>query len=300
MDGTTYRVEGEPPPLSGEMQVATQQVITPDYLETLGVRRLRGRSFGVGDHGQSAPVVLINETLARRHWPDQDPVGRRLGVGKKDMAEGRWATIVGVVEDVRLNGLTTEVEPTLYRPFAQNPRQAMVVLVKSDQPRTSLAAALRQAVWSVDPYLPLEPAALDERVSLEVARPRLNALLLTLLAGIALFLGAVGVYGVMTYLVAQRRQEIAIRVALGARLGQITAMILRFGLALALAGTGLGLLGALAGSRVISSLLYETSATDPWTLAAVCALLTLVTLGAAYLPARRAARSEPTTVLRAA
>jgi putative ABC transport system permease protein len=208
-------------------------------------------------------------------------------------------TIVGVVGNVAQEGVTAAPYPQLYRALRQDPRRGVFVTMRTTGDPTAVASAARQALRAVDPELPLtDLMTMQERVSADLARPRVSVALLGIFAGIALLLAAIGIYGVISYAVAQRTREIGIRMALGASTSDVRKLVVRQGMAPALAGIALGIVGALAATRVMSSLLYGVSATDPVTFAGVPVLLAMIALAAAYLPARRATRVEPVNALR--
>jgi predicted permease len=282
-------------PPSGLLQAAWR-VVTPGYFGAAGVPLLRGRDFTLDDRWDEAPVAVVSRSLAEELWPGQDPVGRRLFWGGTD---GTPKEVVGVVGDIRDFALDTAAMPTLFLPIRQVSWPAMTLVVRARPAADGVAAAVRRAVWAEDPALPVpEVLPLAERRAASLAPRRLNALVLGAFAAAALLLATVGVYGVLAYAVAQRRREIAVRMALGAEPAAVTRLLVRRGAALTAAGLGLGLLGAGAGARLVRGLLFETSAADPLTLAAVPALLLAVALLATVLPARRAGRTDPMLALR--
>jgi putative ABC transport system permease protein len=298
----TFTAEGRPPATAAERPNAVYRVVSPDYFRAMGVPVLRGRAFAASDTAEAPAVMVVSRAMAERHWPGEDPIGRRLKVGPPD-SRNPWATVVGVVGDVRHGALSNELEPEMYAPYAQETRgftapRDLVVRTSAGDP-LSLAAAVREAVWSVDKDQPVSGARTLEQVLGEsVARQRLYLLLLGAFAGLALVLAAVGVYGVMSYAVAQRTHEIGVRVALGAGRADILRLVVGQGMLLGLAGVGVGLAGAFALTRVMSSLLYGVTATDPAVYASVALLITLVALLACYVPARRAMKVDPMEALR--
>jgi putative ABC transport system permease protein len=264
-----------------------------------------GRPLADTDAESAPPVVVVNEALARRVWPGQSALGRRLAFVNE--GEGgrtpRWYEVVGVVADVKSRGLDADEEPVTYVSFAQRRipfvRGVSLVVRTQGDPR-ALLADVRRALQRVDPDLPVFGARpLDEAVSQSVAGRRFQAVLLQAFAALALLLSMIGVYGVLSDAVGQRTREIGVRVALGAQPGQVLRLVLGHGLTLALGGLALGLPAAVALSLGLRSFLFGVAPADPWTLLAVCALLTASAVLAAYVPARRATRVDPMAALRA-
>jgi putative ABC transport system permease protein len=259
---------------------------------------LRGRSFTDADRDGTTPVVIINETMAKRFWPGEDPVGKRMryGIGDSDIP---WMTIVGVVGDMRRTGFDESVRCETFLPLAQNPARRLTIVARAEGEPASLAGVLRDQVRAVDPDQPVFAVkTVDEMLGDMASQRRLTMLLFGVFAGLALLLAAVGIYGVMSYAVTQRTHEIGVRMALGAQVGDVLRLVVGKGMALALAGIAAGLAAAFALSRVMASLLYGVSATDPLTFGGVALLLGLVALLASYLPARRAARVDAMIALR--
>jgi predicted permease len=279
------------------------QVVSDGALEALGERLLRGRSFEASDNEQAQVVGLINETMARTYWPDVDPIGRRFRAGGDQRP---WITVVGIVRDVKHNGIRARVKEKFYRSHAQfhltsnfAPRN-MTLLVRTSGPEVALASPIRAAVRELDPALPVAAIRpMSDVIDAALATPRLAGGLLALFAALALALSAVGIYGVLSYLVSQRSQEIGIRMAIGADRGQVLRHVLSGGLRLSLAGIALGSLASLLLGRFAASLLHEVKPHDPATFAAVPLLLGVVALLASYLPALRATRVDPLKALRA-
>ena len=297
----SFEVEGRPklpPAQQPSMQV---RVATPGYLETMGIPVRRGRSLQPQDTAGAPAVVVLSETAVRRFFPDEDPLGKRIVVGwrRPEGLPPAGGEVVGVVGDVKELGLDQSDPPEVYIPYAQLPTSAMDVVLRTGVAPLSLTRSVSAAVARLDPELPVARLqTLDAIVARSVSEPRFYMLLLGAFAAMAVSLAALGIFGVMSYAVVQRRREIGVRVALGANPRDVLGMVLRQALLLALAGVGLGLLGALAFSRVIASLLFRLSPTDPMTLAAVGLVLTAVALLASYLPARRATRVDPLSALR--
>jgi len=299
INGGNYLVEGQPHQ-KGEVIIGDRMRITPDYLPAMRTRIVEGRNFTVADGAGSQHVALVNETLARRHWPNGGAVGHRLTFDDESEDTPDWLTIVGVVADISRTGLDSKDRATVYLPMAQDPINAFYFIARTAGDPMQLAPAAKKIVWDVDPNLPLtsvEPFA--ARVADSVRVPRFTALVLTLFGATGLLLAAIGLYGVMSFDVAQRTREIGIRLALGARPDGVARLVLKRGLQLAAIGTAGGLLAALAASRVMVSLLFGVSATDPLTFVTVVVVLLAVAAMATWLPAHRATRVDPIEVLRA-
>jgi putative ABC transport system permease protein len=271
-------------------------VVSPDYFRALSIRLLQGRYFTETD-GEGAPnVAIINEAMARRFFGDKDPIGRQVGFGcEKDLCR----TIVGVVGDTRLEKIGTVAVPELYLPYLQFPNNSMTLLVRTTSDPMTLVAAVRSGLHIVDKDQPVSAVnTLERHVADSVAQPRLTMQLLAIFAALALLLAALGIYGVISYSVAQRTHEIGVRIALGAKTYDILRLIVKEGMTVALVATGIGLAGAFLLTRVMETLLYGVSATDPFTYAAFSLLLILVAAAACFIPARRATRVEPGVALR--
>jgi putative ABC transport system permease protein len=242
-------------------------------------------------------VAVINETMARRYFPGEDPVGRRLNLG--DPAKIPWITIIGVVGDARTGGLDKEPYPQMYVPAAQQPQRAGTFVARTSGDPASITPALRRELAAMDKNLPLYNVRTMEQVlSDSISRRRFQMILIVAFAGVGMLLAAVGIYGVISYSVAQRRHEIGVRMALGARAADILRLVVGQGLGLTLAGVGLGLAGAFVLTRVLASLLYGVSATDPLTFACVSLALLGVAMLACLVPARRATKVDPMIALR--
>ena len=273
--------------------------VTPDYFSALRIPLRRGRLIAPTDAERAPRVALVNEEFARRTFPGIDPIGRRITFGNPDDSTS-WMTIVGVVGNVAQEGVTAKPYAQLYRSIEQWPRSAVLVSLRTDRDPVSLAASARAAMREVDRDLVVnDMQPLAARVDQSIARPRLSAWLLTGFSCLALVLAAVGIYGVMAYTVAQRTREIGVRMALGADPGNVKRLVVRQGMRPALLGVVVGLLAALAASRLIQTLLYGVSALDPVTFILVPLFLTGVALVATYLPARRATLVLPTVALQA-
>ena len=293
-----YRIEGRQPE-PGMSYDALLRVGTNGYLKILGVRLIEGRLIEDSDGPAAPPVVVINETFARRHWPHESPLSHRISL---NFPTPVWRTIIGVVADVRERGYELEMKPGVYLPFVQFPGtwarpDTIAVRTKSDP--LSLAGAIRQIIGSMDPEQPISAVrTMDEIINQQVADRLQQMTLLGIFAGLALLLASVGLYGVLSYVVMQRSREIGLRMALGASASNVTWMIVVRGLTLAGLGLGIGVAGVWTLTRAMKSLLYGVGATDPATFGMVTGLLAAIAVTACWIPARRAARLDPIMVLR--
>jgi putative ABC transport system permease protein len=271
------------------------QTVGRRYFETAGIRLVEGRYFDDRDGANAPLTVIVNQTLARTYWPGRSALGHRM----KPSFQGEWRTVVGVVEDVKNAGLDKPTGTELYIPYQQSGglRQGYV-LVRSKDP-IRMASPVRAVIREMDASLPVAAVrTMDEVMSGAASRPRFLTLLLTLFAGTALALAAVGIYGVISYSVAQRTSEFGIRMAMGAQPSDVLAMVLRQGVLLGAIGVAVGAAGALALTRLISGLLFGISSFDPLTFVVMAAVLIAVTLAACWAPARRATRVDPMIALR--
>jgi putative ABC transport system permease protein len=279
---------------SGLMQAGWRSV-TPGFFETMKVPVMAGRPFTAADRDGGVPVAIVSRGLASRLWPAADAVGHRVYWGGVD---GQPRTIVGVVGDVRDVSLDAPVTPMLYVPYAQVPLEGMTLVIRTSGPVAGLTDAIKADIRRLDPMLPVdEIRLLEANRQHAVSGPRFRTVLLAVFGTLALVLAAVGLYGVIAFTVAQQTREIAIRIALGARPGQVSAMFFRTGVLLVAAGTAVGLFVSWIAAGVLQALLFETSARDPWAFMLASAVLIAVTLSASYLPAHRAARLEPMAAL---
>ena len=286
-----------PPPGEADLQL-DQRIVTPDYFAAMGVPLKEGRFFTRADTRDGMPVVLIDDKMARRFWPNESPVGKRVKTGRAD-SKSPWRTVVGVVGDVKQYGLDVDGRMVMY--FANNQVTAsnVYVVVRSAGDPATLAEPVVRTIRSLDPRVVLfDVATMDQRVFRSLARQRFAMIMLTAFAGFALLLATVGIYGVMSHLVSQRTRDIGIRMALGAERTSILGMIFRQGVGLAIVGIIAGLAGASFLTRLMTSLLFGVSPSDPVTLAAVAALLGGVAVAASYGPALRATRVDPLVALR--
>jgi predicted permease len=299
-------LEGSAPAAPGRELIAGFRLVAGDYLGTVGVSLVRGRPLGRED-GEGAPLAaVVNQTFARKFFGSQNPIGRRVTFGSPD-STAEWREIVGVVGDVRHHGLTADPVPEIYVPIRQLSSDFWSIfvpiplsfVVRSERAFAELAPEIKGAVRDVDPEQPISGLReAEELLSDAVARQRFSMLLLVLFGGLALSLAAIGVYGVMAYAVSQRTRELGIRLALGARAGSVRAMVLRQGLGIALLGVALGIAGALALGRLLTSLLYQVSPADPRVLGIAALTLSAVTVLASLVPAIRATRVDPMDALR--
>jgi putative ABC transport system permease protein len=285
-----------PVPRGSEPLIGVPQV-SPEYLRTMRIPLLRGRWFTTADHRESPKVVVLNETAAKRFWPGEDPIGKRLALGVNGYSDG--AEVIGIVGDVRYQQLDIPPRPDAYLTYLQLPRTSVVILVRTTGNPAALAPLVERELHALNRDVPAwDIKTMNDRVRDSTARSRFSAILLGVFAFIALALAAVGIYGVMAYLVTQRTREIGIRVALGAGRRDVLGLVLRRGAGLALAGIGIGLAGALAATRVLTTMLYEVKPADTATYAVIAAVLALVAVVATYIPARRATTVDAATALR--
>jgi len=297
------RVEGYTP-APGTGAKGDWQIATPGYLESIGERIVRGRPIASDDKSDTMLVGLINEEMARLYWNGRDPIGGRMMIGGG--AERPWVTVVGIVGNVRHNGITDVIKEKFYIPHTQwhkslgNPIRSMSLVVKTHGDPNALAGPVRQAVRALDPALPVaDIRTMDDVVAATLSAPRFTGMLLGVFAGLALALSAIGIYGVLSYVVSRRTREIGIRVAIGADRGQVLRLVLSSGAGLSLVGIAIGLVVAASLSRLMTTLLHDVEPGDPATFVAVAAILTTVALAASLVPAWRATRVDPVRALKA-
>jgi putative ABC transport system permease protein len=307
-----FDIEGKPGALENPAAFgdafpnANFRMVTPGYFETLGIPLQQGRAFLASDHSEATGVAVVNETLAKRFWPGQSPLGRRIRFYLDETQRGAWLSIVGVVGDVKDESARTDTKPEVYVPLAQAafsvagppPRDLTLVLRTDGDPEAAagpVSQALRQAERDVTLY---RINSLESFIGDSVAQPRFNTLLITVFAALALALAMIGVYGVMSYSVARRTHEMGIRFALGAGAGDVLHLVVQQGMSLTLAGLGFGLLAALGAARLMMSLLFGVGPFDALVYVQVAAVLAAVALLACYVPARRAARVDPMVALK--
>jgi putative ABC transport system permease protein len=292
----TFQMVGQPPFRKGEEPDVEVRVATPGYFEAIGTKLHSGRLFTEQDDAKGSKVVLVNETFAQRFVPGPQPIGQRLNLGgsAKDVLE-----IIGVVADVKNDDLEERPDPTMYVPYAQNVSLTMNLVIRTTQDPIPLASAVRSEARSLDPVLPVSNVKTVSQMIYERSSPkRLMTYILAVFALCALLLSAVGIYGVMSYAVTQRTQEIGIRMALGAQALDVLKLVVKNGMMLALVGVAIGLAGAFALTRLLANLLFRVTPTDALTFGAVSLCLIVVALLACYIPARRATKVDPLVALR--
>jgi putative ABC transport system permease protein len=292
-----YYLEGRPAPVPSQEPVAGYQIVTPGYFAALGMRITGGRDFSDGDTADAPPVVMVNETLARLGWAGEDPVGRRMRIGRSSSAP--WRTVVGVVSDIRHLGPSIPPRPELYLVHSQAPFSFMAFVVRTDGDPYVAVPSIRRAIARIDAALPISRVlTMEEHLSRSLARPRFLSALTVSFGGLALLLAVVGIYGLIGHAVGERTREIAIRSALGAQRGDVLRLILSKAFLLAGIGIVSGTLVAFALTRLMNGLLFGVTPTDPWTFATVSLLLMFVALASGLIPAVRATRINGTLILR--
>jgi predicted permease len=300
-------VQGRPRPSEGDAAQAQHQTVDEDYFRAMGVPLVKGRFFAATDNADAPGVVIVNDTLARHQWPGEDPVGQTVmspitvvgPMGRSLMKQPQFQ-VVGVVASVKNSTLVRDAEPAIYFSFRQFPFRGLNIVVQGQGDAAALLGALRTSVQRIDPNLPLASARTVDRIIGEATdRPRALMMLMGIFAALALVLSALGIYSVLSYSVNQRRQELSVRMALGAQPGDVLWLVVRQGLWLALIGGVAGSVGALAVGRAMASLLYGVSSADATAFAAAIALALATALAACLLPARRAAALDPLAGLRA-
>ena len=296
----SFQIDGRPVARKDEPS-ADMFVTEPNYFRTMGIPIIKGRDFEQRDEHKSTPVVIVTESFARQFFPGEDPIGKRIhpGISTWDNEDSTMREIIGVVADIRNRALNTEPKPAYYMPQSQVPFTQLIVVAKTATDPHSLITGVTREVRNMDQELPVfSIKTMEEYISASVAAPRFNTTLLSIFAAVALVLTVIGLYGVMSYSVAQRTNEIGIRMALGAQTLDVLRLIVKQGLTLVLIGLVLGLFGALALTRLLSTLLFGVTARDPATFVAIAGLLSLVAMLACYLPAWRATKVDPLEALR--
>jgi putative ABC transport system permease protein len=292
-----FEIEGRPP-APGQTLIADQRHVSPGYLQTMNIPIVEGRGFLPTDDARGEPVVLINRTLAKRYWPNESPIDRRVRTSA-GFDSGSWFRIVGIVEDVRHVSLSRDPVTEMYRPIAQTAMSNFTLVVRTDREPAPLAPPARAAVQAIDPNLPIyDVRTMEDRIAGSFAQTRGTMLLLLVTAALAAALSGVAIYGSIWYSVSQRIPEIGVRLALGASRASVFVDVLRRAAWLTGIGAAIGVAGALAGGRLIAGLLFDTRAADPLTLAAVVATTMGLALAAGVVPARRAMAVDPIIALR--
>lgn len=299
-DSTGIAVEGIPDPLPDQWPDVIYRTVGPNYFDIMGIPIILGRDFNEHDTLDSTPAVVVSEKTAKHYWPNENPIGKRLKTGATS-SQSPWRTVIGVVKDVRQNDFIAEPKMQMYFSFRQTKDlMSNALVVRTSVEPLSLATSVRNAIWAVDKDQPVSNInAMEHIVAGAVGRQRFTMLLLAIFAGLALFLAAVGIYGVMSYSVAQQTHDIGIRIALGAQRGDVLKMTLSQGLSLVGFGLACGLVVAFVLTRVMASMLFGISATDPITFLSISFVLLAVALLASYIPALRATHVDPMIALRA-
>jgi len=294
------RAKGETYP-DGQVPIAFPRIIDHGYLKTMRIPLRAGRDFTEMDREGQPLVAVVNEELVRQYFPHDNPVGARIRWAR-DAGPPRWMTIIGVASDVKQSGLNQPVDPAVYTPFVQSDevwRHWMTLVIRTDNSSSGLIEQVKAQVWRVDRQIPVSDVqTMEQRMAVSLAQQRFNMLLLGAFAALALILAGVGIYGVMGYTASQRTHEIGIRMALGGQRRDVLRLIVAEGAKLTFAGILIGIVGALALTRVMAGLLFEVKPGDPAIFAVVAILLALVALAACYIPARRATKVDPMVALR--
>lgn len=298
----SFEIEGRAVAAESRSQSANFITVGPEYFDTVDVKLAAGRKFTALDDADHPGVVLVNESFVKHYFPNENPLGQKMKLGPARIWGGQRLTsfeVVGIVRDVKLAGLEAPSEPAYYVSASQLPLEDMMILVRTTVDPLSIVSAVRQAVWSIDPNQPISNvSSLEKVVDDSIAQRRLNMLLMGLFGGVALLLSAVGIYGLLSHAVTQRTQEMGIRIALGAQVGDVLKLVLKQGMILAMVGQVIGLGGAFALTRLIRGLLFGVTPNDALTYIAVVGVLTFVALLACYIPARRATKVDPLIALR--
>jgi len=298
--GISFEIEGRPV-AKKDQPSADVFIVEPNYFQTMGIPIIKGRDFEERDEHKSTQVIIVTEAFARQFFPGEDPVGKRIkpGISTWDEDKSTMREIIGVVADIRSRALNTEPKPTYYLPQSQVPFTQLIGVVKSSNDARSLTGSVTREVRALDAELPVfSVKSMDEYISSSIAAPRFNTTLLSIFAAVALVLTIIGLYGVMSYSVAQRTNEIGIRMALGAQSRDVLGLIVKEGLKMVLLGLVLGIGGALALTRLLETLLFGVKTRDPATFLAIAGLLSIVAMLACYIPAWRATRVDPLEALR--
>jgi putative ABC transport system permease protein len=294
-----YTAEGQPPVNTQNAPRAYYHRVTPDFFRALHTRMIAGRTFSAGDMRPKSDAVIVSENVVKRFWPGQDPIGKRIKSGGPN-SSNPWCSIVGVVGEMKYRGLPNNptADPDIFRPWSEEERDIVLLLRTAGDP-AALATPVQNAIHEIDKTIPIYAVAtMEERIGEQTSRSRFTGWLMGIFAGVALLLALVGLYGVMSYAVTRRTQEIGIRMALGASRQQVLLLVVRQGLPLILTGIAAGLAVSLGLTRLISTLLYGVTPTDAPTFASVTILLVSIALLACWLPALRASRVDPIRALR--
>jgi putative ABC transport system permease protein len=293
-----FIVEGQPVPARADLPSAAWTPVTEPYFEAMGIRLLQGRTFTAADRQGAPTVSVVNESFARRFWPNGDAIGKRVKQGWPE-DKTPWREIIGIVNDVKTSGVDQPVTIQAYLPLAQESARTLAVIARATGDPAHIRNAIETAIHEVDANLPVyDVRTMRQIIEIGVGQQRLLMVLLLAFGGLSLLLAAVGVFGVTAYTVSQRRHELGVRMALGADRGIVLRLLLRQGLTTCLLGVAIGLAASLGAGRLLASLLFEVKPYDPVTLGAVALLLSGVTAAACYIPARRATRVDPVTALR--
>ena len=297
-----FTVEGGLAPPPGAGLDADFRAVSPEFFETMRIPLLRGRGFSNSDKAGGQPVVIINQTMARMFWPNQNPIGQRIWIGKPmgpEWTEPSPRVIVGIVGDMHESSLASAPDPMMFVPYAQRPIVDAYFLVRTRRSPMAAASEIRSAMAQANPDLPLaQLKTMEQVVSASVTGWRFRTVLLAWFGALAVFIAAIGIYGVISHSVAQRTHEIGVRIALGARGTDVLKLVTAQGLRMTLIGVAAGIVGALAMSRFLASFLYGVKPTDPLTFVSVALLLSAVAMLASYIPARRATKVDPMVALR--
>jgi putative ABC transport system permease protein len=297
-NSSVFSIEGKPDPPPEQMEEYPVESVSSGYFKTLGMTLALGRDFNDGDHADAPRAVVINETLARKGWPGQDPIGRRMKYLGDD-SQAPWMTVVGVITDAHRADVTREIRPEVYFCAQQGTPRTQTLFVRTSGDPNAIVPAVRRELQAIDPQVAMfNVTSLESEISRTLSQPRFQAVLLAGFAGIALLLATIGIYGVTSHAVTQRTQEVGIRMAMGAARRDVLLLLIAQHLRPALAGLALGLAGALVLSRFIQTLLFGVGAADPLTFTLVGTVLLLVAAGACWIPARRATRIDPLVALR--
>jgi len=295
--GRSFSIEGRVMP-PGENASASYRLTCPGYFTTLGIPMVKGRDFNAHDATEAAGVVILNEAAAKRYWPNEDPIGKRIKLGRPD-GSNPWMTVVGIVGNVRHFGLDDDARREMFRPYSQAAWPMMTIVAKTAADPAGFATSVRSALQRIDPDLPVGRMTTMERIETNsTAARRFPMILLASFGAVALALAMIGVYGVVSYVVSQRTREIGIRVALGARRSQVIRLVVLGAMRPVVAGLVVGAIGAVFAARLLGTLLYQVKPGDPVVIAVIGALLGAAAIAASLVPGTRATRVDPITVLR--